>query len=101
MAKLVANYLNNLITPDRYPLNQDTNIRLCGGDKTGSNPVLTTNNKIMVITYITNTLFIIFILFVIWFVVCSIIYRDQPSNDLTGQSERQKRNDDYNNDYYP
>ena len=54
----------------------------------------------MVITYIANTLFIIFILFVIWFVVCSIIYRDQPSNDLTGQSERQKRNDDYNNDYY-
>jgi hypothetical protein len=39
---MVANYLNNLITPDRYPLNQDTNIRLCGGDKTGSNPVLTT-----------------------------------------------------------
>ena len=42
VAELVANYLNNLITPDRYPLNQDTNIRLCGGDKTGSNPVLTT-----------------------------------------------------------
>ena len=39
---MVANYLNNLITPDRYPLNQDTNIRLCGGDKTGSNPGLTT-----------------------------------------------------------
>ena len=69
-------------------------------NRTGSNPVLTTKNKIMVITYIANTLFIIFILFVIWFVVCSIIYRDQPSNDLTGQSERQKRNDDYNNDYY-
>ena len=55
----------------------------------------------MVIAYIANTLFIIFILFVVWFVVCSIIYRSQPSNDLTGQSERQKRNDDYNNDYYP
>jgi preprotein translocase subunit SecG len=56
----------------------------------------------MIITYIANTLFIIIILFVIWFVVCSIIYRYKPSNDLTGQqSERQKRNDDYNNDYYP
>ncbi len=56
----------------------------------------------MVITYIANTLFIIFILFIIWFVVCSIIYRDKPSNDLTGQqSKRQERNDDYNNDYYP
>jgi flagellar biosynthesis/type III secretory pathway M-ring protein FliF/YscJ len=70
---------------------------------TGSNPVLTTKNKnkIMIITYIVNTLFIIIILFIIWFVVCSIIYKDKPSNDLTGQSERQKRNDDYNNDYYP
>jgi TM2 domain-containing membrane protein YozV len=55
----------------------------------------------MIITYIANTLFIISILFIIWFVVCSIIYTDKPSNDLTGQSERQKRNDDYNNDYYP
>jgi TM2 domain-containing membrane protein YozV len=55
----------------------------------------------MIITYIANTLFIIIILFIIWFVVCSIIYIDKPSNDLTGQSERQKRNDDYNNDCYP
>ncbi len=30
-----------------------------------------------------------------------MIYRDKPSNDLTGQSERQKKNDDYNTDYYP
>jgi len=66
-----------------------------------NNPVLTTKNKIMIITYIANTLFIISILFIIWFVVCSIIYTDKPSNDLTGQSERQKRNDDYNNDCYP
>jgi hypothetical protein len=58
-------------------------------------------NKNMIITYIANTLFIIIILFIIWFVVCSIIYIDKPSNDLTGQSERQKRNNDYNNDYYP
>ncbi len=56
----------------------------------------------MVITYIANKLFIIFILFMIWFVVGSIIYRYKPSNDLTGhRSERQERNDDYNNDYYP
>ena len=37
----------------------------------------------------------------LWLIVCSIIYRDKPSNDLTGQSERQKKNDDYNTDYYP
>jgi preprotein translocase subunit SecG len=53
------------------------------------------------ITYIANTLFILFILFCVWFIVCSIIYRDKPSNDLTGQSERQKKNDDYNTDYHP
>ncbi len=53
------------------------------------------------ITYIANTLFILFLLFWVWFIVCSIIYRDKPSNDLTGQSERQKKNDDYNTDYYP
>jgi hypothetical protein len=53
------------------------------------------------ITYIANTLFILFLLFWVWVIVCSIIYRDKPSNDLTGQSERQKKNDDYNTDYYP
>lgn len=51
--------------------------------------------------YVGNVLFCSIILFIIWFIVCSIIYRDKPSNDFTGQSERQKRNDDYNNDYYP
>jgi hypothetical protein len=62
--------------------------------------VLPIKKKIM-ITYIANTLFILFILFCVWFIVCSIIYRDKPSNDLTGQSERQKKNDDYNTDYHP
>jgi hypothetical protein len=57
--------------------------------------------KKIMITYIANTLFILFILFWVWFIVCSIIYRDKPSNDLNGQSERQKKNDDYNTDYYP
>jgi len=53
------------------------------------------------ITYIANALFILIILFLVWFIVCSIIYRDKPSDDLTGQSERQKKNDDYNDNYYP
>lgn len=52
------------------------------------------------ITYIANIIFIIFILFCIWFMICSIIYRDKSSNDDSGQSERQKKNDDYNTDYY-
>jgi|LakMenEpi03Aug12_release.lakeMendotaPanAssembly.Ray.scaffolds.fasta_scaffold2868277_1 hypothetical protein len=56
------------------------------------------------ITYIANTLFILFILFWVWFIVCSIIYGYKPSNDLdlTGhQSERQEKNDDYHFDYHP
>lgn len=56
----------------------------------------------MIITYTANILFVIFILFMIWFVVCSIIYRYKQPDNLTGQqSERQERNDDYNNNYYP
>jgi uncharacterized membrane protein len=55
----------------------------------------------IMITYIANTLFILHLLFWIWMIVCSIIYRDKPSNDLTGQSERQKKNDDYNTNYHP
>jgi hypothetical protein len=54
----------------------------------------------MVITYIANVLFIIIILFAIWFIVGSIIYGHKPVGG-DSQSERQKRNDDYNNDYYP
>lgn len=53
------------------------------------------------ITYIVYTIFIIVILLCVWFIVCSIIYRDKPSNNLNGQSERQKKNNDYNTDYYP
>jgi len=53
------------------------------------------------ITYIANTLFILILLFWVWFIVCSIIYRYKPSNDLTCQSERQKKNDDYDTSYYP
>ncbi len=53
------------------------------------------------ITYIANTIFILFILFFVWFVIGEIIYKDKPYNDFTGQSERQKKNDDYNNNYYP
>lgn len=53
------------------------------------------------ITYIANTIFVVFLLFCLWLIVISIIYRDKPSNDLTGQSERQKKNEDYNNNYHP
>jgi preprotein translocase subunit SecG len=53
------------------------------------------------ITYIANTIFVLFILFCIYLIVCSIIYRDKPFNDFTGQSERQKKNDDYDTNYYP
>jgi len=55
-----------------------------------------------VITYLANTIFILFIIFCIWFIICSLKYGYKPSDDLTGQqSERQKKNDDYNTDYYP
>jgi hypothetical protein len=53
------------------------------------------------ITYIANTIFIIFILFCLWLIICSLIYKDKPSNNFIGQSERQKKNDDYNTDYHP
>lgn len=53
-----------------------------------------------IITYIANTIFILFIIFCIWFIICSIVYSDKPCNDLSGQSERQKKNEDYDTDYY-
>ncbi len=53
------------------------------------------------ITYIANTIFILLLLFFACFVVGCTIYGDRPRNDFAGQSERQKKNDDYNNDYYP
>lgn len=53
-------------------------------------------------TFIANILFVIFILFCLWFIVSSIIYRHKVSNYLDGsQSERQKKNEDYNMDYHP
>lgn len=53
------------------------------------------------IIYIANSIFIIFILFCAWFMACSIIYRDKSLNDDSNtQSDRQKKNDDYNTDYY-
>ena len=54
----------------------------------------------MIITYIANTIFVLVILFVIYLIVVSYIYRDKSPKDNTGQSERQERNDDYNNDYF-
>lgn len=50
---------------------------------------------------IANALFIIFILFCLWFIVGSIIYRDKTSPFEGSQSERQKKNEDYNMDYHP
>lgn len=50
---------------------------------------------------VANIFFYSLFLFIIWFIVASIIYKDEPSNDFTSQSERQKNNNDYNNDYYP
>jgi hypothetical protein len=57
--------------------------------------------NIMVVTYIVNVIFILFILFIVWFIICSIIYREKDGDDFSGQSDRQKKNDDYNTDYYP
>ena len=57
--------------------------------------------KIMVVTYIVNGIFILFVLFIVWFIICSIIYRDKEGDNFLGQSDRQKKNDDYNTDYYP
>ncbi len=54
----------------------------------------------MIMAYIEYILLVLFILFII-FAICAFIYRDEESKDFTGQSERQKQNDDYNNDYHP
>jgi len=52
-------------------------------------------------TIVASIIFILFLLFWVWFIVCSIIYKDKPADATGDQSERQKRNDDYNTDYYP
>lgn len=46
--------------------------------------------------YIANIFFILLILFCLYIILVSRIYRDKPSNDLSGQSERQEKNNDYN-----
>ena len=55
----------------------------------------------MVVTYIVNVIFILFVLFIVWFIICSIIYREKNGDDFSVQSDRQKKNNDYNTDYYP
>lgn len=50
---------------------------------------------------IANVIFIIFIIFFVFFVICSVKYRDKHTNDLSGQSERQKNNSGYNTDFFP
>ncbi len=59
----------------------------------------------VVITYIANGFFILFVLLHVWLIMGSIFYREKKDDDLTyngsGQSDRQKRNDDYNTNYHP
>lgn len=58
-----------------------------------------------IMTYIANSFVILNILvfgfILIRAIILSLFYKDNSSKDLSGQSERQKRNNDYNNDYYP
>ena len=54
----------------------------------------------MIITYIANAILIIMILFEILFVL--VLIDDGATNDMSSSgSERQIRNDDYNDNYYP
>jgi len=52
----------------------------------------------MVVTYIINVIFILQLLCIIWFISCLI---HNEGNDLSGQSDRQEKNDDYNTNYHP
>jgi len=52
-------------------------------------------------TFIANTLFVIFTLFCLLFIVLSIINKDKTSLFDGASSERQEKNEDYNKDYYP
>ena len=54
-----------------------------------------------VINYIANGVFIFIILFAIFLIVGYMKYREPPYDGFSEQSERQKRNDDYNNDSHP
>lgn len=55
------------------------------------------------ITYICNTIAIIYFLFLLIIIIVLIIRRDKEPDwyEYGGPSERQIRNDDYNQDYYP
>jgi predicted membrane channel-forming protein YqfA (hemolysin III family) len=55
----------------------------------------------MVVTYIANGFFILIVLFNVWFIIGSIIYREKEPDDLSGQRDRQEKNDDYNTNYHP
>jgi hypothetical protein len=52
------------------------------------------------IIYIANIVFILIILFWGW-LSYFLIHEDKPSNNFNKQSERQEKNNDYNNDYHP
>lgn len=42
---------------------------------------------------------LLFVVFCVWFATCSVVFRDKSTYE-DSQSERQKTNDDYNNDYH-
>lgn len=51
---------------------------------------------------IANIIFIAMMVFFAWFVIGHWVYADTPpSYNTREQSDRQKENNDYNNDYYP
>ena len=52
------------------------------------------------ITCIANIVFILMILFWGW-LSYSLIHKDKSSNNFNNQSERQEKNNDYNNNYHP
>jgi hypothetical protein len=55
----------------------------------------------MVITYIANTLFLIFLAFWIWFVIASIVYKDESDkNHPFKGKEGFHQGDDYRSDNY-
>ena len=53
------------------------------------------------ITYIANTFLIVLILFFVFLIVMRIIYGNKPDEEFRGSSERQKKNEDYNDYFYP
>jgi hypothetical protein len=52
------------------------------------------------ITYVANIIFILAILFWGW-LSYFLIHEDKPSSNFNKQSERQEKNNDYNNNYHP